>query len=156
MSSFGGLFHFNRDNKPALRRRDAATAARWKRSVRIRPCVCTASRRCGANTSAWIASVSRRDSFVRTSDYGRCVYDSDNDVVDHQVVNFEFAGGRHGHVYHDRICARVDARFAFMERAGISAPRWMSDKLRFNPFGARHRATPDHPARGGRRTRRRR
>ncbi len=30
---------------------------------------------------------------LRTTDYGRCVYRADNNMVDHQVVNMEFEGG---------------------------------------------------------------
>ncbi len=33
------------------------------------------------------------DEMLRTTDYGRCVFDMPNNVVDHQTVNLEFEGG---------------------------------------------------------------
>ena len=35
----------------------------------------------------------RQEDFLRNTSFGSCVFHSDNDVVDHQVVNMEFAGG---------------------------------------------------------------
>lgn len=99
VSSFGSLSHFTRANRPAgagtrclecavepdcpysarriyLDHVDEPAAQRWPLSI--------------------LAVEVNRESIteaLRTGPYGRCVWDCDNDVVDHQVVNIEYAGG---------------------------------------------------------------
>ncbi|MFC4013522.1 Gfo/Idh/MocA family protein [Nonomuraea purpurea] len=96
VSSFGGLMHFRPENRPA------------QAADRCLDCVVEA--RCPYSATRIYLPLAGRDSWplsvltddvseqgvieaLRTGPYGRCVYDCDNDVVDHQVVNMEFEGG---------------------------------------------------------------
>ncbi len=99
VSSFGTLKHFRRSEKPA-----AAGPARRCLDCAYEPeCPYSAKRiylgRCARGETGWpvdvvapeptLASLTRA---LQTGPYGRCVYECDNDVVDHQVVNLLFAG----------------------------------------------------------------
>jgi len=98
VSSFGSLTHFRKENRPE----NAGTH-----------CVdCGFEPECpysaikiyigfveGGNTG-WptriVTPEPNRENVLealRSGPYGRCVYECDNDVVDHQVVNMEFEGG---------------------------------------------------------------
>ncbi len=98
-SSFGRLSHFTRANRPV------GAADRCLDCGVAEACAYDAKRfylgQLEAGNTDWPVGVITSDTTpagvleaLRTGDYGRCVYGGlDNDVVDHQVVNLEFADG---------------------------------------------------------------
>ncbi|MGH9247193.1 MAG: Gfo/Idh/MocA family protein [Acidimicrobiales bacterium] len=99
VSSFGSLTHFRASERPegagercvdcAVEPTCPYSAVRFYRRALGEP-----------RGSYWVeiitpdVSESGVMTALRHGPYGRCVYASDNDVVDHQVVNMEFDGGR--------------------------------------------------------------
>ncbi|MEV0588124.1 Gfo/Idh/MocA family oxidoreductase [Nonomuraea sp. NPDC050310] len=101
VSSFGGLQHFRPERRPA------GAAARCLDCPVEPDCPYSAKRlyfdRLHAGRHEWPLSVvtpvfteEALTEALRHGPYGRCVYDCDNDVVDHQVVAMEFDGGASG------------------------------------------------------------
>ncbi|GAA4876245.1 Gfo/Idh/MocA family protein [Actinomycetospora straminea] len=99
LSSFGRLSHFRPEHRPA----DAAARCL---DCPVEPtCPFSAPRlyRSCLGDPDWeeqlLSAVTEAptpaalDAALRDGPYGRCVYGGDNDVVDHQVVAFEFANG---------------------------------------------------------------
>jgi predicted dehydrogenase len=102
VSSFGGLAHFRAAERPA------GAASRCLDCSLEPGCAYSAPKlylgelagRAVTDPAPWPVSVltPRADpaavvEALRTGPYGRCVYDCDNDVVDHQVVSMELADG---------------------------------------------------------------
>jgi predicted dehydrogenase len=93
--SYGSLVYFNRANAPA------DSADRCLECAREPRCPYSAIKAyVDAERESWPAVVISADhsreahrEALRTGPYGRCVWRSDNDVVDHQVVALEFEGG---------------------------------------------------------------
>jgi predicted dehydrogenase len=99
-SSFGGLFHFRPENRPA------EAADRCLDCPLNDTCAYSATtlyrdglRKGGTKqyfTRVMTAGELTEEAVTQALEegpYGRCVYASDNDVVDHQVVTLEFEGG---------------------------------------------------------------
>jgi predicted dehydrogenase len=96
VSSFGRLSHFTKANQPP------GAPHRCTDGCPVEPACPYSSLKVYVN-GGWGDYIglgprgsAERLEFVKTSKFGICVYDSDNDVVDHQVVNFEFEGGATG------------------------------------------------------------
>ncbi|MDE0963517.1 MAG: Gfo/Idh/MocA family oxidoreductase [Candidatus Latescibacteria bacterium] len=98
VSSFGNLKHFRAEQKPA------GAAARCLDCDLASECAYAAQKiylgRVRDGQTGWPVDVLTPDvdeeavlQALREGPYGRCVYDCDNDVVDHQVVNFLFESG---------------------------------------------------------------
>jgi len=99
VSSFGSLFHFRKANQPegaADRCLDCDVEAACPYSARKIYMGMLEKGRTGWPLDVLAGEVNAETitEALRTGPYGRCVYACDNDVVDHQVVNMEFAGGR--------------------------------------------------------------
>ncbi|XP_039223613.1 uncharacterized oxidoreductase YjhC-like isoform X1 [Crotalus tigris] len=100
VSSFGRLLHFTKENKPkgaSTRCLDCSVESNCAYSARK-----IYLERAEKGAFNWPVSVvcSNGGSDIETltealrlGPYGRCIYDCDNDVVSHQVVNMEFEGG---------------------------------------------------------------
>ena len=98
MKFFGSLFHFRKENRPE------GSSDRCLDCRVESDCPYSAKRiyleAVKAGKTDWPISVltpnptpASVESALREGPYGRCVYDCDNDVVDHQVVNLEFVTG---------------------------------------------------------------
>lgn len=95
VASFGSLMHFRPDSAPA-----GATARCTDGCPHEPTCPYSAIRLYLSKTGNWPVTVVTTDTTpegilqaLREGPYGRCAFQCDNDVVDHQVANIEFAGG---------------------------------------------------------------
>jgi predicted dehydrogenase len=100
VSSFGSLKHFRKAEKPA----SAGAATRCLDCAYEADCPYSAKRlylgHLEQKRFGWPLNVITTDmtyegvtAALRTGPYGRCVYECDNDVVDHQVVNLLYDNG---------------------------------------------------------------
>jgi predicted dehydrogenase len=97
VSSFGALNHFRRDQQPAGasdRCLDCAVEPNCPYSAKkiYLGMFARGITRWPVDVVAPEPTEASLTEALRTGPYGRCVYACDNDVVDHQVVNLQFAG----------------------------------------------------------------
>jgi len=100
VSSFGGLYYFRKEKAPegAAERCIAGCLAKESCPYDAERIYFTdevsgidhGNNRWPANVLAKPVTVDSIRQALETGPYGRCVFNSDNDVVDHQVVNIEF------------------------------------------------------------------
>jgi predicted dehydrogenase len=96
VSSFGRLSHFTKANQPKGAPHRCTDGCPVESSCPYSSLKVYVNGRWGGAIGLDVLSPEQKLEFVKTSNFGICVYDTDNDVVDHQVVNFEFDGGATG------------------------------------------------------------
>jgi len=104
VSSFGSLKHFNEANAPegsALRCLDGCKVQGKcpfdaERLYITTPLTKATFLRFMGRTITGKAKATKEDKYkaLKEGNYGRCVYHSDNNVADHQMVNMDFTNGR--------------------------------------------------------------
>jgi predicted dehydrogenase len=95
VASFGSLSHFRAANKPegapkrCLDGCPASDCPYHAADIYLTP-------KSGYRRVFALKDDANVEQALREGPYGRCVYDCDNDVVDHQIVTLEYAGGLTG------------------------------------------------------------
>ncbi|KAF7331907.1 GFO-IDH-MocA domain-containing protein [Mycena kentingensis (nom. inval.)] len=101
VSSFGSLHHFKKSQKPP----EAGAATRCLECPMEKSCAYSAKKiyldAVNRGHTGWpvspivdgIPDIENVTDALKTGPYGLCVYESPNDVCDHQVVNLEFSDG---------------------------------------------------------------
>ncbi|KAM3447038.1 hypothetical protein MY3296_009123 [Beauveria thailandica] len=99
--SFGSLRHFKKSQKPV----QAGSAKRCLECAHEQNCVWSAKKiyidTLKGNVEKWarhfvdseILDIENVTEALNRTNYGTCVYEGENDVVDHQIVNIEYNGG---------------------------------------------------------------
>ena len=100
IQSFGSLSYFTKENCPEgapLRCSDGCPAAETchYNAEKLYACDSPQSTDWMQKAAAKTPTPTKEDleHAIRTNEYGKCVFQTDNNVVDHQVVNMEFEGG---------------------------------------------------------------
>ncbi|KAM3485574.1 hypothetical protein MY8738_001104 [Beauveria namnaoensis] len=99
--SFGSLRHFKKSQKPV----EAGSAKRCLECAHEKNCVWSAKKiyldTLKGNVEKWarhfvdseVLDIENVTEALNRTNYGTCVYEGENDVVDHQIVNIEYQGG---------------------------------------------------------------
>ncbi|GEM49313.1 Gfo/Idh/MocA family protein [Deinococcus cellulosilyticus] len=125
LSSFGSLLHYREENKPAgapKRCLDGCPVAETC-SFHAAKIYLTDYVSWPVNVISTDMSLEGRIQALQEGPYGVCVYQSDNDVVDNQVVMFELVGGgsgtlaMHGHSGEEGRYVRIDGTKATLTAA---------------------------------------
>lgn len=99
VQSFGNLKHFRKSEKPAGASSRCVNCALEEKcpysavKIYVRDYIRKGSVQWPVDVVAPTPTEESVMEALRTGPYGRCVYECDNDVVDHQIVNMLFEGG---------------------------------------------------------------
>ncbi len=137
ISSFGSLSYFTKENAPegsTLRCTDGCKVEEQ--------CPYSAKKiYLGANISWPVCTISDdlsyegRENALESGPYGRCVFQCDNDVVDHQVVNIGYEDGTTATLTMNGFTSELTRRIRIHGTLGEINGNVNKDELYFTPFG---------------------
>lgn len=147
ISSFGSLIHFTKDHQPA-----GAPDRCLDGCPHAEECVYYAPKIYLTGSTEWPVDVITTDltpegitEALQKGPYGRCVYRCDNNVVDHQVVNMEFAGGGTASFTMTGFTADLTRQIKIMGTAGQITADLDKNEILLHRFGEKEAAVVPVP-----------